>query len=88
MWLRYLLVLGLLVLAYWLLGRLLNRLGGGAGTGPAAASRRLVRDPVCRTYVTLDRAVSRTVDGQVHHFCSETCARRFEEKEAQGKAIP
>ncbi len=40
----------------------------------------MVLDPECRTYVLKDRAISRRIDGKIHSFCSENCAKRYEEK--------
>ncbi len=40
----------------------------------------MVLDPECRTYVVKDRAVARRVRGTLVHFCSDDCARRFEDK--------
>jgi hypothetical protein len=37
------------------------------------ASRDLVRDRVCNTYVARDRAVAATIGGEVEHFCSVAC---------------
>lgn len=37
----------------------------------------LVKDPVCQTYVVLSRAVTRDLQGETHHFCSQECARRY-----------
>ena len=42
-------------------------------TGPRLASRELVRDRVCNTFVARDRAVVATVAGEVEHFCSAAC---------------
>ena len=39
----------------------------------------MVLDPGCRTYVVKDRAVTRRIRGSVHSFCSEACARRYED---------
>jgi YHS domain-containing protein len=39
----------------------------------------MVLDPECRTYVIKDRAVKRRIQGAIHSFCSETCAKRYEE---------
>ena len=39
----------------------------------------LVMDPQCKTYVIKDRAVTRRVRGKLCSFCSETCARQYEE---------
>jgi len=42
--------------------------------------RDMVLDPECRTYVVKDRAVSRRVQGATVFFCSEACARQYEDK--------
>lgn len=41
--------------------------------GPRRASRDLVRDRVCNTFLARDRAVVATISGEVEHFCSEAC---------------
>jgi hypothetical protein len=40
----------------------------------------MVLDPECRTYVVKDRAVTRRIRGTLTCFCSEACARQYEEK--------
>ena len=45
-------------------GPRLSRPGRGAGPGPRLASRELVRDRVCNTFVARDRALVATVDGE------------------------
>lgn len=42
-------------------------------TGPRLASRELVRDRVCNTFLARDRALVATVSGEVEHFCSAAC---------------
>ena len=44
--------------------------------GPRLASRELVRDRVCNTFLARDRAVVATVSGEVEHFCSAACRDR------------
>jgi YHS domain-containing protein len=39
----------------------------------------MVLDPECHTYIVKARAVTRRINGSVLSFCSETCARRYEE---------
>ena len=39
---------------------------------------KLVRDPVCGTYVTPGTALSLKSRGQTYYFCSEQCRTRFE----------
>jgi YHS domain-containing protein len=40
----------------------------------------MVLDPECRTYVVKDRAIARRIRGSLTYFCSEACARQYEEK--------
>ena len=52
------------------------------------AHDRLVKDPVCRTYVVSARAVQREIGGAVHYFCSRQCADRFAQSVDRGGAGP
>ncbi len=45
-----------------------------------AIGDEMVLDPECRTYVVKDRAVARRIRGTLTYFCSEACARQYEEK--------
>ncbi len=40
----------------------------------------MILDPECRTYVPKGRTVTRRIGNQLCSFCSETCAKRYEEK--------
>ncbi len=40
----------------------------------------MVLDPECRTYVVKARSTARRIDGKFLYFCSEVCAKRYEEK--------
>ncbi len=40
----------------------------------------MVLDPECLTYVVKDRAVARQIRGSRIHFCSDDCARQYEDK--------
>ena len=40
----------------------------------------MVLDPECRTYVLKERAITRRIDGELRSFCSEACAKQYEEK--------
>ena len=44
---------------------------------PVVSGGELKRDPVCGTYVSTSLSVTRTVDGQVLHFCSKECRDRY-----------
>lgn len=42
---------------------------------------KLVRDPVCGTYVAPRAALSLTSAGSTHYFCSEACKTTFGSRE-------
>ena len=41
------------------------------------AGGELKKDPVCGTYVSIGASVTRTVDGQLLHFCSKECRDKY-----------
>ncbi len=41
------------------------------------AGGELKKDPVCGTYVSTRSSVTRTVNGEVLHFCSAQCRDRY-----------
>ena len=82
-WLIRLLLLFLLVVllvrAGWrLLGGVLEGAGGGGSRRGARPSARMVRDPICGTFVVQSRALSAFSGGETAWFCSESCRRRWE----------
>ncbi len=78
-----LLLLALLVLlvgrAIW---RLVEGIVAGASlpgpSGPPQKSERMVRDPVCGTFVVPSRALSLATGGHIEYFCSEHCRTAFD----------
>jgi len=46
----------------------------------ALQGEEMVQDPECRTYVVKSRAVSRRINGKPCFFCSEACAKQYEDK--------
>lgn len=40
----------------------------------------MVQDPECHTYILKERAVTRRIKGKSCFFCSEACAKQYEEK--------
>jgi YHS domain-containing protein len=40
----------------------------------------MVLDPECSTYVVKARSTARRIGGKLFYFCSEACAKRYEEK--------
>ena len=61
--------------------------GGSAGVArqsptapqapPAHATSELKKDPVCGIYVSAAVSLTRTVNGQVLHFCSPECRDKY-----------
>ncbi len=80
LWLiRLLLILLLLMLVI----RAVWRLVGGIVEGASSRSRvpqrgtRMVRDPVCGTFVVQSRALTATAAGETAWFCSNECLTRW-----------
>jgi YHS domain-containing protein len=76
--LKYLLLLGLALFVRSFLRTLLS------GMRQAGSQRRSVpdggelkKDPVCGTYVSASASITEKVDGQLVHFCSEECRKRY-----------
>jgi len=44
---------------------------------PVQEGGELKKDPVCGTYVSTATSLTRTVNGQVVHFCSKACSDRY-----------
>jgi YHS domain-containing protein len=44
---------------------------------PPASPVKLVRDPVCGTFVAPGTALSLTASGSTHYFCSDVCRESF-----------
>ena len=70
------------VLLGWLLGRVLGQRRPMQQprrkvAKPPTSDGAMVRDRVCNTFLPRNRALTASVDGQEHFFCSERCRRRF-----------
>ena len=80
--LRFVLLALLIVMvarAFWrVIDGVMEAAGGASsrhrGGAPAV---KLVRDPVCGTYVAPGAALSLTSGGSTHYFCSEECRKEF-----------
>ena len=79
--LRFLLLALLLTMvarAFW---RVIDGVLEGAGATHRgtrnAPAVKLVRDPVCGTFVAPGTALSLTARGSTHYFCSDECRRKF-----------
>ena len=54
-----------------------GRAGSPRGTGAGEHRGDMVRDRICNTYVPRTRALSVTVAGEEHFFCSQACREAF-----------
>ena len=80
---RFILFAVLVVLLARVAWRLFGGIAAGLSTRPLGtrAGRpgvRMVRDPICGTFVLPDRAVALTDHGRAVHFCSPTCRDRYQ----------
>ena len=67
----------LIARAFW---RMVDGILEGAGRGGAARRStpvKLVRDPVCGTYVAPSTALSLATGATTHYFCSEECRAKY-----------
>lgn len=79
---RGLLILICLVVVYYAVKTIIRSAIRGyqeQGARARLKGEEMVLDPQCRTYVIRERAVTRRVGGTTHYFCSEACARQYEE---------
>jgi YHS domain-containing protein len=83
---RLLLILLLVLFAGRAFWRLLTGVVEGAtGSGPRSSrtperGTRMVRDPICGTFVVQSRALSADSRGQTAWFCSDECRRRWRQE--------
>jgi YHS domain-containing protein len=79
---RLILITIVIALASRVLWRLVAGILEGLAAGPTRTrapqrSIRMVRDPVCGTFVLPDRAVTMADEGRAVHFCSDACRDRY-----------
>ncbi len=78
---RVILILGLLVVLYFLLRKALRgRKGQEQPERLAPGKDQMVQDPVCLVFVPRGSAVTEDIGGQTYYFCSRSCAHKFQEK--------
>lgn len=76
---RLLIVVGLLVVAYFLLRSAIREFRG-RDTRALDAKSLMVQDPVCRMYVPRESAVAASIGGQTYYFCGNECAKTFQSR--------
>lgn len=81
---RLLLILGLLVILYFLLRRAFRgfKNSNWGDRGASVDQDQMVQDPVCQTFVPRRIAVIEKIGGQTYCFCSRQCAARFQSQQA------
>ena len=80
---RFILITILLIIVGRLFWRVMDGILEGVRNQPRPQVKsgvRLVRDPVCGTYVAPKSALSVTAGGGTHYFCSEKCLAEFRRK--------
>ncbi len=78
---RLLLILGLLVVLYFLIRRAIRELKGSGGKGQVIKDQnQMIQDPVCHVFVPRGSAVSEQIGGQTYFFCSRNCAQAFQKQ--------
>lgn len=81
---RFILLTILLILiarAFWrIIDGIMEAAGPGGGRGRSRTAVKLVRDPVCGTYVAPGTALSLTSGGRTQYFCSEKCRAEFQSR--------
>ena len=79
---RYLLIAILVLLiarAFWrLIDGIIEAAGGTTRSRAKSPAVKLVRDPVCGTFVAPGTSLSLTARGATHYFCSEQCRAEFQ----------
>ncbi|UCD71333.1 MAG: YHS domain-containing protein [Syntrophobacterales bacterium] len=80
---RFLIVLGLLILLYylvkgWIFSSKQRQMGRGGGERELESE--MVKDPHCKTYIPKDSAIHARLDGRDYYFCSKECMSKFRDE--------
>ena len=51
------------------------------GSAEQEISGKIVKDPVCQTYIPKSLAVEKTIKGKTYYFCGHDCAAEFVEQQ-------
>ena len=78
---RIILILGLLVVLYFLLRSAFRQFKGqGEPDLLPPGKNQMVQDPVCKVFVPRGAAITEDIGGQKYYFCSQSCAQKFQEQ--------
>ena len=76
---RIILILGLLVVLYFLFRRAFRGLKGqGKPDLLPPGKNHMVQDPVCKVFVPRGAAITEDIGGQTYYFCSPGCKATFD----------
>jgi YHS domain-containing protein len=79
--LRLIIIAAVLYILYRILkGMFLQKKREVRGSGGEIVDE-LVQDPECKLYIPSKSSVKRVIHGRRHSFCSEECAKRYQEKQ-------
>jgi YHS domain-containing protein len=77
-WILLAILILLVARAFWrVMDGILEAAGGTSRSRPRTPGVKLVRDPVCGTYVAPANARSLTTKGVTYYFCSDQCRTQF-----------
>jgi hypothetical protein len=69
--------------AFWrVVDGMIDGLSGRAGRRPSQGTARMVRDPVCGTFVVADRAIALEDGSERVWFCSAACRDKYRARTA------
>lgn len=80
---RFILIVLVVLFAIRAFGRLFGGIAQGArgprqaAPGAGATPVKMIKDPVCGTFVVPGKALSLTAGGATHWFCSERCRAEY-----------
>lgn len=78
--LRLIIIAAALYILYRVLNRMLGQGRKNRENKAGAIVDELVQDPQCKLYIPKGSSIRKTIGGRAYSFCSEECARRFEEE--------
>jgi hypothetical protein len=75
-------ILAILVLFFVVKAVVRSLFSGSSGHGKKSRlpGDEMVLDPECHTYVVKRRAVARRIGDKLCYFCSDACAKQYEDK--------
>jgi uncharacterized protein len=78
--LQFLVILAVIRAVWRLVLGILEGAGYRRDDRPGQPSVKLVRDPICGTFVSPSRAPALRIGGETWYFCSDKCRREWERR--------